>query len=43
MTKNKYWKNRHKETGELHGINDGFVKVAAVLLEDNEYMTFFEH
>lgn len=39
MTKNKCWRNRNKENGELNGINDGFVKVAAIKLADNKYMT----
>ena len=39
MTKNKCWRNRNKENGELNGINYGFVKVGAVKLEDNKYMT----
>jgi len=38
MTKNKCWRNRNKENGELNGINDGFVEVVAVKLED-KYMT----
>jgi hypothetical protein len=39
MTKNKCWRNRNKDNDELNGINDGFVKVAAVKLEDNKCMT----
>jgi len=39
MTKNKCWRNRNKENDELNGINYGFVKVAAVKLEDDKYMT----
>jgi len=39
MTKNKSWRNRNKENGELNGINYGSVKIVAVKLEDNKYMT----